>query len=214
MQTNLLDRLGNKSITREELAEKVKKNFALLPEIMNGVSSSKAAVRYPCGNILMDLSEECPEKLYPHMDFFIRLLDSKYRILKWIAIAVIANLTKIDSENKFEAVFDKYYGFLEDEYMVTVASVVGHSSKIAQAKPHLIPRMTGELLKVESIKTTPHLTAECRNVIAEKTIKSFDAFFEKVDNKKEVLSFVERQFHKSRRTLRVAAEKFLKKWGA
>jgi len=37
-------------------------------------------------------------------------------------------------------------------------------------------------------------------------------FFEKVENKKEVFSFVEKQRNSSRKTLKIKAEEFLKKW--
>ena len=161
----------------------------------------------------MDLSEEHPEHLYQYMDFFIDLLDSKYRILIWNAMAIIANLTKIDKDRKFDAVFDKYFSFINDEYMVTVANVVGHSGKIALAKPYLIPKITNELLRVEDISTTPHLTDECRRVIVEKAIKTLDSFFDKIEEKNKVLSFVERQRDSPRKTLREDAETFLKKWG-
>jgi hypothetical protein len=115
----------------------------------------------------MDLSAEHPEKLYPYFDSFTTLLDSKYRILTWNALAIIANLTQVDTDNKFDAIFDNYYSFLENEYMVTVANVVSNSGKIALAKPHLIPKITEELLKVQDISTSPHLTEECKRVIAQ-----------------------------------------------
>ena len=214
MQHGLLVKLGDKRLSREELGQKVKADFSLLPIIVEGVSSPKATIRYGCGRILMNLSGEHPGKLYPHMDFFVSLLDSKYRILKWVALAVTANLARVDSENRFDALLSKYYGFLDDEHMVTVANVVGHSATIAQAKPHLVPRITRELLKVERLKTTPHLTDECKLVIAEKAIKSFDVFFDSVEDKKVVLAFVKRQLNKPRESLKVAAEAFLKKWDA
>lgn len=160
----------------------------------------------------MDLSEEYPEKLYPYIDSFINLLDSKYRILTWNAIAIIANLAKVDTDKKFDAIFHKYYRFLNDEYMVTVANVAGHSGKIALAKPHLINKITDELLKVENISTTPHLTEECKRVIAEKIIKSFNLFFDKIDHKEKVISFIERHLDSPRKTLKKEAETFLRKW--
>ena len=212
MQNELLQKLADKCLTREELLQKVKQDFGLLPRVLNGLSSSRAAIRYGCAKVLMDLSEENPEELYPYMDFFVDLLDSKYRVLTWNAMAIIANLAKVDTEKKFDATFDKYYSFLDDEYMVTVANVVGHSGKIALAKPHLIPRITNELLRVENISTTPHLTEECKRVIAEKAIKSFDAFFDRVHQKERVISFVRRHLSSSRKTLRKEAENFLKKW--
>lgn len=212
MESGLLQKLVNKSITKEELLRKAEQNSDLLPILLKGVYSSKAAVRYGCAKVLMDLSEKYPEKLYPYMDSFIEILDSKYRILTWNAMAIIANLAKVDKDQKFDAIFDKYYSFLNDKYMVTVANVVGNSSKIALAKPHLVQKITNELLKVENISVTPHLTEECKRVIAETAIKSFDMFFDKIEAKAKVISFVKRHLDSPRRTLRTEAENFLKKW--
>ena len=182
--------------------------------MVGGVSSSKAAIRYGCAKVLVDLTAKHPEKLYLHMDFFISLLDSKYRILMWNALAAIANLCAADVDKKFDAIFDKYYGFLNDEYMVTVANVVGNSAKIALAKPYLVPRITAELLRVDKISTSAHLTDECRKVIAEQTIKSFNQFFDKMsaEEKAKVLTFVKKHTDSSRASLAKEAELFLRKW--
>ena len=199
-------------MTREELLQKVRQDYSLLPEVTDGVFSPKATIRYGCAKVLMDLSEEHPERLYPYMERFIDLLDSKYRILTWNAIAIIANLTKIDKEKKFDAIFDKYYGFLNDEYMVTVANVVSHSGKVALAKPHLVQKIADELLKVENIQTTPHLTEECKLVIAEHAIKSLNLFFDRIDDKEKVIDFARRHLDSPRGTLRTEADNFLRKW--
>lgn len=212
MASDLLQKLAAKSITKKELLQMVEQDFNLLPEVLNGVSSSKAAIRYGCAKVLMDLSEKHPEKLYPHMDFFIALLDSNYRILTWNAMAIIANLAKVDEDKKFDAIFDKYYGFLNDAYMVTVANVVGNSAKIALAKPYLTQKITNELLKIENISTTPHLTEECKRVIAEHAIKSFALFFDEIEEKEKVISFVESHVDSPRKTLGKAAEEFLVKF--
>jgi len=80
------------------------------------------------------------------------------------------------------------------------------------AKPYLIPKITNELLGVENISTTPHLTEECKRVITEQAIKSFDAFFDRIDRKERVISFAEKHLSSPRKTLRKEAENFLKKW--
>ncbi len=210
--SGLVQALVDKTITKEELLNRVKRDFSLLPLLLKGLDSSKAAVRYGCAKVLMDLSDEHPEKLYPHFDLFIDLLDSRYRILTWNALAIIANLTRVDADKKFDAVFGKYYSLLNNDYMVTVANVVGNSGKIANAKPYLIPEITDELLKVQELSTGPHLTEECRRVIAQQAIKSFDLFFDRVDQKERVISFVEACLDSSRKKLRTTAENFLEKW--
>jgi len=212
IEYQIVNKLADKSISKEELLREVKQNLNLLPEVLYGLNSSKAAIRYGCGKVLTDLSEAMPDKLYTHIDFFIRLLDSNHRILTWNAMAIIANLTKVDTENRFDLEFDKYYSFLNDEYMVTVANVVANSAKIALAKPYLIERITQELLKVEKISITPHLTEECKRVISEKTVKFFEQFFEKIQQKERVLSFVTNHGNSPRKPLKKSAEKFLTKF--
>jgi hypothetical protein len=65
MENELLRRLASKSLTKDELRQKVEQDFSLLPILLNGISSPKAAIRYGCAKILMDLSDVYPEKLYP-----------------------------------------------------------------------------------------------------------------------------------------------------
>ncbi|TRO46685.1 hypothetical protein E2P60_04760 [Candidatus Bathyarchaeota archaeon] len=214
MSSELLIELADKSLTKDDLRQRVKQDFSLVPVLLEGTHSPKAAVRYGCAKVLMDLSAEYPERLYAHMDSFIGLLASEYRILTWNALAIIANLAKVDEKEKLDAALEKYYSFLNSEYMVTVANTVGNSGKIALAKPYLIPRITSELLKVEKISVTPHLTEECKRVIAEKAIMTFDLFFDKLaeKEKKKVLSFVKRQLGSPRITLDTKAASFLEKW--
>jgi len=213
MESKLLQKLENKTMTKQQLYKKVKQNYGLIPEILGGISSTKPAIRYGCAKVLMDLSEEEPEQLYPHMDFFIKLLESKYRILTWNALIIISNLPKVDKEKKFDSIFNKYYSYLDDEYMVTVANVVGNSGKIALAKPYLTQKITDKLLKVENISITPHLSEECKRVITEHAIKTFDTFFPQIEQKGKVISFVKKHINSSRVSLRTESEKFLKKWG-
>lgn len=214
VESEMLQKLARKQITKEQLYQMAKKDSELLPQVLNGVSSSKANVRYGCAKVLMDLSAKYPEKLYPHMDSFTALLDSKYRILVWNALAIIANLCTVDADKKFDALFDKYYSFLGAPYMVTVANTVGNSGRIALAKPYLIPRISDELLRVEALSTTPHLTEECKRVIAEQTVETFNVFFDKMntDTQTKVLKFVKRQVGSSREKLNAKAELFIQKW--
>lgn len=213
MESKWLQKLEEKSITKEQLVKKLRQNPDLIPEILSGISSSKPTIRYGCGKILMEISKDQPEQLYPYMDFFITLLDSKYRILTWNALCIIANLTKIDTENKFDSMFEKYYSFLYKEYMVTVVNVVGNSGKIALAKPYLTTQIVEKLLTVENIPTTPRLTEECKRVIIENAIKSLDVFFPQIEQKNKVIVFVKKFLNTPRKTLRTASENFLKKRG-
>jgi hypothetical protein len=207
----LLLGLEDKTLTKGMLHRIVEHNFDLIPILVKGMYSLKPSVRYGCGKVLMDLSETHPEKMYQNIDSFIDLLDSKYRIITWNSMAIIANIAEVDKEKKIDTIFQKYINFLKDEYVITVANTIENLGKIALAKPYLIQKITTEILRVENIKLTPHLTEECRRVIAEKAIGSFDQFFNNIQEKKKVLSFVERQVKSSRKSLRSKAAEFVKK---
>jgi len=210
--SDIAQSLIDKSVTKEQLLSNVKSNFSLISLLITGVGHPKANVRYGCAKVLMDLSEEHPEKMYPYFDFFVDLLESKYRILKWNALAIIANLTKVDINKKFDAIFDKYYSFLNDGYMVTVANVVGNSINIALGKPYLISKITERLLTVKDVSLTPHLTEECKRVIVQQTIKIFDQFFNQIEQKEKVLYFVRTYVNSPRLKLKKIAEAFIEKW--
>lgn len=212
METDLLQKLGSKEITKIQLLERAEADFGLVPVLLEGTSSANALVRYACGSILMDLSGKHPDQLYPYIESFIGLLDNEHRILTWNAMAIVANLAAVDADRKFDAIFDKYYSFLGNEYMVTVANAVVNSSKIAASKPYLANRIASELLKTQNLQVTPHLTEECKLVIAERVIKTFNTLINYTQNKQALIEFAQKHQNSPRASLRKEAKSFLKKW--
>ena len=211
----MLNQIADKTLTSEVLFKKVEKDFTLVPILLEGITSTKATVRYTCARVLVDLSRIYPEKLYNYINQFIELLKSDYRIIKWNAMAIIANLALVDKNKMLDYNFDKYFGLLHDGYMVTVANLASYSSKIGLAKPYLANAIAHELLNVENITLTPNLTEECKRVIAEQAINSFDLMFSLFDEKTktEVLSFVNNQLESPRDSLKKRAKTFALRWG-
>lgn len=205
-ESKIMYKLGIKEIKAEDLANKILRNLDLLPEIFNGISSANPRIKFKSAKILRVISEKNPKMLYSKMDFFINLLDSENNILKWIAIDVIGNLSSVDSKNKFDKIFKKFYDILSDESMITAGHVIDNSGKIARAKPHLQNKITKGLLKVEIIPRS----SECRNILLGKVILSFSQYIGQVDDKEKMISLVKRQLKNSRRATRAKAEKFLK----
>lgn len=212
MKYDILEQLGAREISADDLAERVEANLDLLPAIFEGVSSKNPRIRYGCTKILNIISQDRPEQLYPKWDFFAKLLDSDKKILKWNALITLANLASVDSENRFEKIFEEYYERMNDGVLVTAANVVGNSGKIAKAKPHLTERITSKLLRVEELSTTSHLTEECKNILTGKAILAFGEFFDQIKRKDDVILFVRRQLGNTRNATRKKAEEFLQRF--
>lgn len=206
----LLQEVSQKETNKEEIVDRVIRNLELLPEIIEGLSTNKARIKYGCAKILRLLSEKRPEILYPRFDFFADLLDSDNNFLKWDAIHVLGNLTAVDSENRFEKVYDRYFAPIPGPVLITATNVISGAAKIALAKPALTERITKEILKVENAR---YQTDECRNVALGQAINSFDRFFEQIEDEEPVVALVQRQLKNTRNATRKKAEKFMKKWG-
>ena len=93
--------------------------------------------------------------------------------------------------------------------MVTVANVVANSAIIVSNKPYLADRITSELLKVQDLKMTPHLTEECKLVIAEHAIRTFNTLIRYTQNKAALIVFVEKH-QNSKRALKKKHRIFLR----
>ncbi|MDD4874033.1 MAG: hypothetical protein PHE15_03560, partial [Dehalococcoidales bacterium] len=181
-QTELLSTIGNKEVNKEEIIRWIINKPELISEIYGGLSSSKANIKYGCSKILRGISDIKPDVLYPKFNLFSDLLTGDNTFLKWDAIYIIANLTKVDSENKFESIFDKYFAPIPGPVMITAANIIGSAATIALAKPELTGKITKEILKVEKAK---YKTAECLNIAFGQSINSFDQFFSQLHNKEQ-----------------------------
>jgi len=204
---SISDMLSRKEVKAEDVAKNVIKNPRLLPELFNGISSENTRTRFKSAKVLRIISAENPEMLYSKMHFFTNLLNSKNKILKWIAIDVIGNLSSVDTENKFDKIFNKFFDLLADESMITAGHVIDSSGKIARAKPHLQDKITKELLRVEK---TEYKTSECKNILLGKVILSFSQYIDQISDTEEMVSLAKRQRANPRKATRVKAEKFLR----
>ena len=92
---------------------------------LSDFSSDKAKIKYFCANQAVVLSQSCPEDLYPDFNFFTKLLESDNNILKWTAIKVIGNLSKVDNKKKAEKILPSLITLLFGKSMITAANTIG-----------------------------------------------------------------------------------------
>ena len=124
---NIIEKIKQKGVSKEKIARDVLKNPGCITDILEGLDNDKGTIRLGCEKVLRLISEQKPERLYPHFNEFVKLLDSKNNILKWGAIIIISNLVSVDSENKFEKIFDKYFismNLNQDSFVITDVATV------------------------------------------------------------------------------------------
>lgn len=199
---------AEQSATPEALAKEALENEESLAQVMQGATSKEDATRSKSFKALLLLSEEHPELLYPKWDHFVDLLRSDNNYHKYQAIYILANLTRVDTQNRFESLFDTYYDLLDGKSVMTAAHLAGNSGKIARAKPQLESRITDKLLSIDETGHKP----QRKDLIKGYAIEAFSEYFELSENKPKIVEFVEKQLEsESPRTAKLAKE-FLKRW--
>ena len=208
MNEFLLSELKKKSDNTDLIVGLIFQDLSLIRDLIYGISSAEAAVKFKCAKVLREVSKTKPELLYPYFDFFCTLLDNPNNIIKWNAIDILGNLVEIDTERKFEQIFDKYYALLNEGSLITAGHVVDNSGNIAKVKHKLRDQITYHLLNVQKI---PLPTEECRSILGGKVVQAYDQYIDHIKSNKDVIAFIKKQTKSNRTATRKKAEKLLAK---
>ncbi|MBU1708087.1 hypothetical protein KKG05_11580 [bacterium] len=199
--------LNKKRLNVNVLASKALKDKELLGELLEGLISKKELIRENCFKVLMLISAEHPETIYPKWDYFQNLLNSENHYHKYIAIYLITNLIRIDTENKFEKMFDIYFGILEGEGTVAAAHAALNSGKIAKIKPKLQSKITAKLLTIDKIHR-----GKQKELVKGYVIEAFFEYFADAKDKMKIIKFVKTQLESNSPKTRKKAKDFLEKY--
>jgi len=177
-----------------------------LPELLEALKSKDDTERYGSFEVLLRLSEQQPELLYPNWDFLAEMLDSDNAYWKLIAVRLLANLTRADGEKRFENIFDKYYNLLNDSVIIA-GHITANSGRIARAKPELQAEITNRLLNID------RTSQKHKDLIKAGAIDSFGEYFAESNDKEKIMEFVKQQLNGESPKTRKEAKEFLSKWG-
>jgi hypothetical protein len=175
---------------------------------LNDFFSKTAMIKYASAKKAIAISKENPAELYPDFDFFIELLNSENQIIKWTAIQVIGNLSKVDKKKKVDKLLPRLIGFLNCGKMITANNTILALSEIALNKPKNQEMIFKEFIKVEHYN---YDTLECRNVALGKVVSALGKFKDEIKDRKDILEFLERQTNNTRASVKNRAIKLLEK---
>jgi len=205
----ILDVMSVKNFDKEKVVERVFADNKLIDELLEGVSSKKSSVKYGSERVLRAISEAKPEILYPYFDKFAALMQSNNNVIKWGAITIIANLTVVDFDNKFDDLFVTYFKPIKGPIVLTAGTIIDNAPTIAMEKPYLSERIMKEILLVEKAK---YKTPDCRNIAVEHAINAFGQFVELIHDKKMVVNFVKRYVESNKEPVKKSAIRFMRKY--
>lgn len=174
-------------------------------ELMDGLTSPNEIYRHNCFKVIQTMSREVPLKLYSEWEYFHELINTSNAFYQMIGVKILANLTVVDSDEKFDEMLDEYFMLLDSRSLITARYVAGAAGIIVQAKPELQSRITEWLLKSGK---THHKN---KGLVVHDAIESIDSYFDLIINKEKIISFVKTFLNSDSPKLANLAAEFLEK---
>jgi HEAT repeat protein len=207
----LVARLTARGLDAARVVAQVKRKPELVEALIASAGSETARVKFSAIKVLRTLSEQAPELIYPHFDFFVGLLQHENSILRWNAILALGSLAVVDRETKVEGVIDAYLAPISGPNLIDATSTIRGAATIALAKPHLADTIAKRILGVDRAS---YATPECQNVAIGHAIRALGQFLVSINDKVAVRQFARRQVNNPRPATRRKAQALLKKWPA
>lgn len=197
----------------EAFVREVLKQPEYIPVLFALIKNDPGSAKFYCEKVIRIVSERHPELVYPYFEEVAALIGSPNSFIKWGAIITLSNLAAVDTENKFASIYEKYFGLIAADAMVTAANVIGNAWKIILSKPEYEQDITKRLLRIPQntylYKGEP--SPECRNILCGHAIDCFDKYFEVAHDKNGILAFASAQTHNPRKQVAKKAAALLKK---
>lgn len=150
----LFQKLEQREIEADELTGLILEDSKLLPAAIDGVYARKPQVNYTC--------RTRPGLLYAYFHTLVDLMRTSTLLIQNEIVFILANLARVDTQDKIESFLDDYFEPLEGPHLLTAMSVVKGAVRMAAAKPELKNQIAGELLRVQKGK---YENKECRRII-------------------------------------------------
>lgn len=201
-----MSNLNEKNMDVEGLAREAVNDKDLFQELKEGVRSKDNTIRQNSFKAMQVIAEEDPDFLYGEWDYFQKMLQSPNNYHKYIAIHILASLTSVDNDNKFEKIFNEYYGILAGDKAMTASHVALNSSVISHNKPDLRSRIVDILMNIDEIHQ-----GKQKELIKAYAIEALGKIYPEAEDKELIENYVKSQRDSKSPKTRNMAQCFLER---
>lgn len=172
----------------ELLSDKILTEDSLKQIVINQLISNDHILVYYHSFLIMDKAiRKAPSLFYTYWDEFESLLEHKNSYHRNYAMQLIAGLTKIDNQKKFDKIIDKYYSQLNDEKFLTRRYCIINSLEIIRNRLELSDII---ICKIVSFLKTSDCTEKQQNLIISDLIQIVSEIPLLLTNIKELSQFL------------------------
>ncbi len=206
---DVIENIGERSAAElYSVAQVSTRNPDLVRALISGVDHPEEMTRRNSALALLNVAENQPEILYPYWNHFAALLQSLDSGKRAFSLQIIAALTIVDDQYRFEEIFHRYFRLLDDPDVTIACYTAWCAGEIARHTPHLELQITRRLLTIDQTHhSKPH-----KELIKAEIIKSFRRYYLHAHNPDILLDFAQHQLKANNPNTRIVANQFLKEF--
>ena len=209
-KNDLISEISDKNLDVDKFARIVINEEPIRREIINQVlNNTHIMVYYHSYNILAKSSELKPELFYKYWDDFASLLNHKNSYHRDFGLTLIANLTKVDFENKFSSVSEDYFKHINDTKFMTARHCIQNTAKILANKSELTEDILNILLNIDELC---NFSEKQKALLKSDVIYVFDEFYEQMGRKEMINKFVKAELSSISPKTKKRAREFISKY--
>ncbi|CEL23942.1 MAG: hypothetical protein PHY53_10140 [Methanobacterium formicicum] len=210
MTRDLITKISDKDVNIDELAEKTITDPEMRDKIVGlMLNHQHIMVYYHSFYIICRASQIKPELFYPYWDDFTSLLNHPNSYHRNFALALLANLTPADNENRFQSILNDYFLCLNDEKIMTACKCIKNTAKILESKTELTDEIIDILLDVDN---RSDFSLKQKALLKSYIIELFYKFYGQIIDQKPVAEFVKGELDNISPKTRKITRKFLDKY--
>lgn len=160
----LRQKLKRQELDADQIAGSILGDTGLLRTAVDGIYLEKSRAKYTCVRALRIVSRTHPQLLYPYFNLWVDLLSDSDVYIQSEIICILANLARVDTQDKIDDFLDAYFEPLAGPSLLPAMCVVKGALRLLRAKPNLREKIAGGLLRVETGK---YENEACRPIIYE-----------------------------------------------
>lgn len=209
-EDNLIKKISDKDVDIDKFADKALKDPQIRDTLVQFMlNNQKIMVYYHSFYILSEASQREPKLFYHNWDDFLSLLNHHNSYHRDFALVLLANLTKVDKENKFYLIFDDYFSHINDEKFMTARKCIQNTAKILANREELTEDIINILLDVDNRSDFPE---KRKALLKSDVIELFSEFYLQIEDKQRINEFVKGELNSISPKTRIKAGEFIKEY--
>lgn len=191
LNANVLCEIANKNVDVDKYARMIIENSILRGEIIDlMLNNPQIMIYYHSYYIIDKASKMIPELFYNYWDDFAFLINHKNSYHRDFGLSLIANITAVDIENRFQSIFQDYFNCINDPKFMTSRHCIQNTSRILLNKKDYREDIISILLDIDS---RCDYSEKRLALLKSDIINVFNTVYNEIDDKSKINRFIRDQ---------------------